>query len=101
LDKGRKFEMKAVIAAGNVSDEALRFLRIHGAHIDTHLGISMIELPEDANVSRSDCRPSEYAVEWYDEDGNDPSEWIEVHLDLDASKTIVCLKKARVNCEWI
>lgn len=88
---------KAVIAAGHVSDEALAFLRDHGAVIDSALGISMIELPEDAEI----CEPgyqspqSEYAVQWSDEDGNDPGEWIKVYINLDASKTEVSLEKSR------
>jgi len=89
---------KVTFAAGYISDEALKFLEKHGAYIDTAFGLSMVELPESADVSRSDYRPSEYAVQWYDEDGNDPSEWIEVNLEFDVSETRVTLKRART---WV
>ena len=88
---------KAVIAAGCVSDEALMFLRDHGAVIDSTLGLTVIELPESAEI----CEPgyqspqSEYGIQWTDEDGNDPDEWISVYLNLDANKTTVELKKSR------
>ena|SRR2546429_6316511 len=87
--------MSKVIAAGTVSDEAIMFLIGKGAHIDSTFGISMIELPEDAEI----CNPgyqspqSEYAVQWTDEDGNDPSEWIKVYINFDASKSEVQLER--------
>jgi hypothetical protein len=88
---------KAVIAAGHVSDEALTFLREKGAVIDGALGLTMIELPENAEI----CNPgyqgvrNEYGIQWTDEDSNDPSEWIEVELYLDVNDTKVILKKSR------
>lgn len=84
---------KVTFAAGYITVEAEKYLREHGACIDTALGLSMIELPESADVSHSDYRPSEHAIQWYDEEGNDPDEWIEVELCFDVSDTTVKLKK--------
>lgn len=91
---------KVTFAAGNVTVEALKFLREHGAVIDTALGLSVIELPENAEICKPgyQCPPSEYAVQWPDEDGNDPDEWIEVNLEFDVSDTTVRLKKSSVPC---
>src|SRR5256885_15555459 len=95
-----KFSMssKVTIAAGYVSDEALKFLRSHGAIIDSALGITMIELRENAEI----CEPgyqspqSEYAIQWTDKDGSDPLEWIEVQLCFDINKTTVYLRKHEI-----
>lgn len=75
---------KVTFAAGYISDEALKFLREHGACIDTALGLSMIELPENAEICKPgyQCPPSEYAVQWVDEEGNDPLEWLELTLPM-------------------
>ena len=87
---------KAVIAAGHVTDEAEQFLRLHGAAIGGTLGLTIIEVPEDAEI----CGPgyqfvqNEYAIQWPLEDGNDPEEWIEVELYLDAYETCVSLRHA-------
>ncbi len=87
---------KAVIAAGHVTDEAEQFLRLHGAAIGGTLGLTIIEVPEDAEI----CGPgyqsvqNEYVIQWPLEDGNDPEEWIEVELYLDAYKTRVSLRHA-------
>jgi len=87
---------KAVIAAGHVTEGAEQFLRQHGATIGGTLGLTIIELPEDAEV----CGPgyqavqNEYVIQWTDEDGNDPEEWIEVELYLDAYETRVSLRRA-------
>jgi hypothetical protein len=86
---------KVTIAAGYVSDEALLFLEGKGARIDSALGISMIELPENAEICKPGYQspPSEYAVQWADKDGNDPDEWIEVQLCFDVNETTVYLRK--------
>ncbi len=88
---------KVVIAAGDVSDEALQYLRSHGAVIDGALGLTMIELPEDAEICKPGYQspPSEYGIQWADEDGSDPLEWIEVYLNLDVNETRVRLRRAR------
>lgn len=87
--------MSKTIVAGNVSSEALKFLREHGARVESNLGLSMIELPEGAEVSGPRYVHNEYVVQWTDEDDNDPLEWIEVELYLDAYDTRVNLKKSR------
>ena len=86
---------KVTFAAGYISDEALKFLREHGACIDTALGLSMIELPENAEICKPgyQCPPSEHAIQWTDEEGNDPLEWLEVEHCFDASDTTVKLRK--------
>lgn len=91
---------KVTFAAGYITVEAEKYLREHGACIDTALGLSMIELPESAEI----CRPSSqspqgnHVIQWLDEDGNDPLEWIEVNLEFDVSETRVTLKRART---WV
>lgn len=86
--------MSKTIVAGNVSSEALEFLRGHGARVESNLGLSIIELPKDAEVSGPRYVHNEYVVQWTDEEDNDPLEWIEVELYLDAYDTRVKLKKA-------
>src|SRR5256885_7194901 len=94
-----KFSMssKVTIAAGYVSDEALKFLRSHGAIIDSALGITMIELPENAEI----CEPgyqspqSEYAIQWTDKDGRDRKSTRLNSSHLVISYAVFCLKKKK------
>ena len=88
--------MSVTLAAGHITDEAQAFLLSHSAIIEGSLGLTIIQLPEDAEV----CEPgyqgvrNEYAIQWTDEDGNDPEQWIEVELYLDAYETRVSLRRA-------
>lgn len=82
-----------VIAAGNVSDEAQNWLVCHGARIENNLALSLIELPEAALVDRG-AYAWEYAISFYDADGNYEETWVEVELAVDAYETRLRLKKS-------
>ena len=86
--------MSKTIVAGHISSEALKFLQEHGAVIESALGLSIIELSKDAEVSGPRYVHNEYTIQWTDEEDNDPLEWIEVELYLDAYDTRVKLKTA-------
>jgi hypothetical protein len=91
-----------VIAAGSITDQALQFLRSHGAIVEQSLGLSIIELPEDAHIGYPGSQGihNEYTVAWpemNEEEGYEiePTQWLAVYIELDSYRTRVELKKAR------
>jgi hypothetical protein len=95
---------KAIIAAGQITDEAMQHLRTHGAVIERVQGLTIIEVPDNADMGSPGYQgvQNEYSIAWQveeeDEQGKyyaEPDEWVEVHLYIDASKTRVSLARAR------
>lgn len=89
--------MAATIVAGNVTAEAEAYLREHGATIESVAPLTIISLPEDAQI----CVPghqgieNEHSIEWPGEEGRDPEAWIVVYLELDAYETRITLERAK------
>jgi hypothetical protein len=90
-----------VIAAGEVTGQALQFLRSHGAIVEQSLGLYLIQLPEDAHIGYPGSQDrNEYTVAWPETDPEEgyeiePTQWLAVYIEFDAYRTRVELKKAR------
>jgi len=72
---------QVTLAVGDVSDDASSFLLTHGATID---GV-LIDLPETAHVERG-AYQWQYTVGWYDADGNEEEQYVEIELSLAACR---------------
>jgi hypothetical protein len=83
---------QVTLAAGDYTDEALAFLLAHGAKVESCLGLTVISLPETANVERG-AHGWDYTIGWNDEEGDPEEEYIEVELYVDAYETVLRLKK--------
>lgn len=81
------------LAAGDVTAEARLFLEQHGARIEESLGILIITLPDTANVDRDTYVKSQYYIWWYDAEGNEEEQFLEVELYIDAYETRIRLRK--------
>ncbi len=85
---------KKVIAAGDISEEAEKFLREHGAQFNDHFSVSLIELPENALVQK-DGYEWRYAIGFDEEEEDENGEqfYCEVELYVNALDTRITLKK--------
>jgi hypothetical protein len=83
---------QVTIATGDIDIEALAFLHGHGAKSENSLGLTIIALPETAQVERG-AYHWQYTIGWYDEDGNLEEQYCEVELYVDAYETHVKLMK--------
>ena len=81
---------QVTIVAGDVSDDAVQWLRAHGATIEG-IGLLIITLPKQAQVQKGNLG-WDYAVAFYDVEGNDEESWIEIELYIDAYETQLRLK---------
>jgi hypothetical protein len=81
---------QVTIVAGNVSDEARQWLEQHGAKIEG-FGLLIITLPEQAQVQKGSYG-WDYAIAFYNAEGNDEESWIDIELDIDAYETRLRLK---------
>ena len=79
---------QVTLAVGDISDDASSFLLAHGATID---GV-LIDLPETAHVERG-AYQWQYTVGWYDADGNEEEQYVEIELSLDVYDTRARLRK--------
>lgn len=95
---------QATIVAGQITDEAMQYLRTHGAIIEQTQGLNIIEVPTSAEMGSPGYQgiQNEYTIAWgkeeEDEQGKyyvDPDEWVVINLNIDASKTRVSMTKAR------
>ena len=91
-----------VIAAGQVTDQALQFLRSHDAIVEQSLGLSIIQLPDTARIGYPGYQGihNEYTVAWPETDPEEgyeiePTQWLAVYIYLDSYQTRVTLEKAR------
>jgi hypothetical protein len=92
-----------VFAAGEVTDQAMQFLRSHDAIVEQSLGLSIIQLPDSSRIGYPTYQGihNEYTVAWPETDPEegyeiDPTQWLAVYIEFDAYRTRVELKKARV-----
>ena len=76
---------QVTLVAGDVSDEAVEWLKAHGAKIEG-FGLLTITLPEQAQVQRG-SRGWDYAIAFYNAEGNDEESWIDIELDVDVYDT--------------
>ncbi len=81
---------QVTIVAGNVSDEAQQWLRAHRAEIEG-IGLLTITLPETAQVHHGN-RGWDYAISFYNAEGNDEGSWADIELDIDAYETRIEIK---------
>ena len=79
---------QVTLAVGDISDEAAAFLLAHGATID---GV-LIDLPETAHVERG-AYEWQYTVGWYDTDGNEEEQYVEIELSIDVYDTRARFRK--------
>lgn len=95
---------QAIIVAGEITDEAEKHLRTHGAVIETVQGLHFIEVPDNADMGSPGYQgvQNEYSIAWQveeeDEQGKyyvESDEWVVIHLYIDASKTRVSMARAR------
>lgn len=87
--------MARIIATGGTSktaDEAIEFLKEKGAKVDSALGITVIELPDSAEL---EGRNHEHTISFYDEEGNYEDKYVAIDADVDASWTILHLRNDR------
>jgi len=81
---------QVTIVAGDVSEEAVEWLKAHGATIEG-FGLLTITLPAKALVHKGN-RGWDYSIAFYDADGNDEESWLDVELYLDAYETSLTLR---------
>ena len=81
---------QVTIVAGDVSEEAVQWLKAHGATIEG-FGLLIITLPEKAQVQKGNLG-WDYAIAFYNAEGNDEESWIEIELYIDAYETQLRLK---------
>jgi hypothetical protein len=81
---------QVTLAAGDVSDEAIAWLKAHGAKIEG-FGLLIITLPEQAQVHKG-SRGWDYTIAFYNAEGNDEQSWVEIELYVDAYETALRLK---------
>jgi len=81
---------QVTIVSGDVSDEAVQWLKAHGAKVEG-IDLLTITLPEKAQVQRG-TRGWDYAIAFYNAEGNDEDSWIDIELDIDAYETSLSLK---------
>ncbi len=87
--------MARIIATGGTSktaDEAIEFLKEKGAKVDSALGITVIELPDSAEL---EGRGWEHTISFYDSEGNYENKYVVIELDIDVSWTILNLRNDR------
>ena len=81
---------EVTIVAGNVSDEAVEWLKAHGAKVEG-VGLLTITLPAKAEVQKGRYG-WDYAIAFYDAVGNDEESYLDIELDIDAYETRLRLK---------
>ncbi|MFL5591839.1 MAG: hypothetical protein ACJ8DI_29895 [Ktedonobacteraceae bacterium] len=81
---------QVTIVAGDISDEAVQWLKAHGATIEG-FGLLIITLPEKALVHKGN-RGWDYSIAFYNAEGNDEESWLDVELYLDAYETGLTLR---------
>jgi hypothetical protein len=81
---------QVTIVAGDVSDQAVQWLKAHGAQIEG-FGLLTITLPEEAQVHKG-SRGWDYTIAFYNDEGNDEASWIEIEMYIDAYETVLSLK---------
>ncbi len=81
---------QVTIVAGDVSDKAVQWLKAHGAIVEG-FGLLSITLPEQAQVQRGNLG-WDYAIAFYNAEGNDEDSWIDIELYVDAYETSLILK---------
>lgn len=80
---------QVTLAAGDVDEKALEWLKAHGAQVEG-IGLLTITLPETALVYRGN-RGWDYAVSFYNVEGNDEDSYLDIETDIDAYDTRVRL----------
>ena len=81
---------QVTIVAGDTTDEAIEWLKAHGAQIEG-FGLLIITLPAKALVHKGN-RGWDYSIAFYNADGNDEESWLDVELYLDAYETSLTLR---------
>lgn len=85
---------KKTIVAGDVGEGVEEWLLAHGAKLDHCLGLTLAELPENANVSQElGATRWHVTVSFYDADGNDEPTYLDIETsEEDAGDTSWRLK---------
>src|SRR5437868_5165188 len=83
-------QKQVTIVAGDVSNEAVEWLKAHGAKIEG-FGLLTITLPEQALVHKGTCG-WDYSIAFYSASGNDEESWLDVELYIDSYETSLRLK---------
>jgi len=81
---------QVTLVAGDVSDEAVEWLKAHGASIEG-IGLLIITLPEKAQVQKGSYG-WDYAIAFYNAEGNDEESWLDIELAIDAYETQLRLR---------
>lgn len=81
---------QVTLVAGDVSDDAQKWLKAHGTMVEG-FGLLTITLPAKAQVRRGD-RGWDYSVSFYNAEGNDEESYLEIELALDPYETSIVLK---------